>query len=248
MVLDFFSTCAIMSRHTHYSNATQVAAPYSMKLKTVMKNHITIVSVIAVTFFLSSSGKTDTVSVVPVTANAPGQEYLIKVPDYSTISENDLLQATNDFVAQNDVVARNLLMQYRSNKLSNAQKSEMIFLLGEMQVDGAVEDLINDIGFIDKHPLGYTPQIRGGYAAQKALASIGKFSFDEIMEVMSDHKKNVPFVVANADSYAWVLWAIEGKHCTIFRLQDRMASEKNPKVRSQYMMVVKQVSASHNEK
>lgn len=213
-----------------------------------MKNHITIVFVIAVTIFLRSSGKTDTMSVAPVTTNAPGQEYLIKVPDYSTISENDLSQATDDFVAQNDAVARNLLKQYRSDPLSNSQKSELIFLLGEMRITGAVDDLIKDINFLDHHPLGFTYQIRGGYAAQKALASIGKSSFDEILEVMSDRKKEVSFVPANADAYAWVLWAIEGKHCTFFRLQERLASEKSPKVRTQYMAVIKLVKAARNEK
>jgi hypothetical protein len=74
--------------------------------------------------------------------------------------------------------------------------------------------------------------------AQEALINDGLYAFNEIMHVMSDQRPAVPFVAANADAYAYVLYRIEGNKYATLRLTDQMKLETSPTVLQHYELVL----------
>jgi hypothetical protein len=138
-------------------------------------------------------------------------------------------------------IHKNIFKQLQNPNLSGQQKSALYRLAGEFQVSECVDQMINDIQFVDNHSVFETaipPFGVNGYMAQEALANIGLDAFFEIMQVMSNQRPDVPFVAANADAYAYVLFRIAGNNYSIMLLKGQMKVEASPIVRRHYELVL----------
>lgn len=168
---------------------------------------------------------------------------LLTLPDMSRMSDKDADQAAIQVFDHLDAIRKSVFVQLQTPHLSDSTKAHLYRLAGELQVYDAMDMMINDIQFSYSQkgslpPTAVQPPDAGGPVAQTMLAAFGLPAVREILAVMSDQKQDVPFVAANTNNYAWVLWAVEGKRCVLVRLEAQLAKEKSPKVRSQYQRVI----------
>lgn len=165
----------------------------------------------------------------------------IRVPDFAGMSDKEANDASDKLFWNLGAVNENILKQLQNRKLTGQQKSALYRLAGELQVGECEDQMINDIQFVDHHSVIETalqPFGINGKIAQAALINNGLSTFGEIMRVMSDQRPAVPFVAANADAYAYVLYRIEGNKYATLRLTDQMKLETSPTVLQHYELVL----------
>lgn len=189
---------------------------------------------------------------IPAVAAASPDNRSLSLPGLTKPPVGGARAATNQFFEGLEAWRHEIVAQVKNPAVTGNVRVDLYRIAAELRVYQTMDTMINDIQFLDPPDSNSpTTAVRpfgvGGYTAQTALSTFGLPAFREIMEVMSDHKPDAPFVAANTNAYAWVLWAIEGKRGTVVRLQARLAKEQAPKVRSQYQMVIDRLKVFNND-
>jgi len=170
------------------------------------------------------------------------------VPSFIGMSDAQAANAAEAVAESHEALTEAVTRQIVSPNLTNQQKWALYGIAGDFQLYGAIDAMINNINIRDNRigppPGQVLPAGSGEPVAQVALAGMGMPAFNELIRVMNDENKRVPFVESNVDGYAWVIWAIEGKKYAVLRLQDQMAPGKTEKVLRQYRLVINRLASS----
>lgn len=167
-------------------------------------------------------------------------------PDYSTIPADKAEQQTAQVLEQRSAAISKLTLQVEDPQMPKAAKAETIYLLGALRAPEAVTTLIENINFVDDRKFDATRiSDRGGYIARRALRQIGEPSARWIyLIIANDHNlETVKFNKSQVDGFAEVLSGIETPEFALMKLQKGLAKAKDPKVKTQYQMVIERLRA-----
>lgn len=169
-----------------------------------------------------------------------GQTYPIFVPKYAGLTSRQCDELTDAVERQQAAIQANVLTQLTQNNPSVEAKGELIRLVGELRIYGALDFLIKNIhfwhirAFVDgvstENETATATHMDGGFVAEDALVDLGRLSYDAILDVIGSRRENVPFNPANVDNYCRVLYNIKGSSFTTQQVQKLLAGTNDPKV------------------
>lgn len=167
----------------------------------------------------------------------------ISVPSYCNLSRAEALASLDQTNQQLGNLATAVLSQIEDPRLPSSAKYPLFSLASTLHIYPAMDVMINDIAFVDdsdqsKAQAELSPLGESGQTAMVLLPNFGLPAFERIVDVISDRAAGVPYVAANSDYYAWVLWAIEGTQCATLRVEDAMAAAKDQKIRARYQRIL----------
>ena len=167
--------------------------------------------------------------------------HAFNLPDYSKITVGELEQKTDQVLEQRLTAIAKLITQAEDSQMPNAQKAEVIYLLGALRAPEAVIALIENINFVDGRVLEKTSiSDRGGYIARRALVKIGEPSARWIYLIVADNHNadTVRFNESQVEGFVEVLAEIETSKVALMKLRDGREKARNAEIKKNFDLVI----------